>query len=424
MSDDARTLRNADTLLSLGRRQQALKEAGAVLARDPGNAEAQRIVGEALVELERWDELTPLARDAVSSFPDDAWAWRLLALTQMETAHEAEALYAANRLYALAPEVSFAVFTYARVLHAFGRAAEAIPALERALETQPDDIDLHLARATCLWKVGRSREARESAASALRIDPTNDDAQRVLAVFGGPGQRGSDALLETARRVAKAPGDDDNEVFFELAASRALVFPVSVVLGLCVALLAVCVPTGGLWGWRIDTGLGHLAGAIVQALLFSGAIAILGLWLRRMQRNLGDLFRSIVASRMDDGPLSKFTSWAIAGALVLDLIGIVVYATAGDPLGTLGLTLGLCSAYAGGVLVVLFQLMTRGLVSRAMTRPAGLLVLLWPGAIAGVVLLGLFLIGAVLYIIVWSFSGDRLPEPFPRTDQERRETSN
>ena len=73
---------------------------------------------------------------------------------------------------------------------------------------------------------------------------------------------------------------------------------------------------------------------------------------------------------------------------------------------------------------VLFQLMTRGLVSRAMTRPAGLLALLWPGAIAGVVLLGLFLIGAVLYIIVWSFSGDRLPEPFPRTDQERRETSN
>lgn len=423
MSDDARALRNAETLLDLGRHEQALRDAGAVLAREPGNADAQRIVGEALVELERWNELTSLARDAVSSFPDDAWAWRLLALAHMETGHEADALHAAHRLYALAPEVTFAVYTYARVLHAFGRAADALPALERALETQPDDVDLHLARATCLWKVGRTREARETAASALRIDPTNDDAQRILAVFGGPGQRGSDALLETARRAARDPGDDDNEVFFELATSRALVLPVSVVFGLCVALLAVCVPTGGLWGWRIDTGLGHLVGAGLQAILFSAAIAVLGLWLRRMRRHLGELFRPIVASRMDDGPLSKFSSWAIAGALVLDFIGIVLYAAAGDPLGPLALALGLSSAYAGGVLVVMFHLMTRGFVPGAMTRPAGLLLLLWPGAIAGVVLLGLFFVGSVLYIVVWAFSGERLPEPFPKTGQERRETT-
>jgi len=424
VSDDALALRNAETLLDLGRQEQALRDAGAVLAREPGNADAHRIVGEALLELGRWSELTPLARDAVSSFPDDAWAWRLLALAQMETGHEADALHAADRLYALAPEVTFAVYTYARVLHAFGRAADALPALERALETQPDDIDLHLARASCLWTVGRAREARETAASALRIDPTNDDAQRILAIFGGPGQRGSDALLETARRAARDPGGDDNDVFFELATSRALVFPVTIVLGLCVALLAVCVPTGGLWGWRIGTGLGHLAGAGLQALLFIATTVVLGLWLRRMRRELGELFRPIVASRMEDGPLSKFSSWAIAGALVLDLIGIVLYATAGDPLGPLALVLGLSSAYVGGVLVLMFHLMTRGVVPPVMTRPAGLILLLWPGAIAAVVLLGLFFVGSVLYIIVWAFSGERLPEPFPRTGQERRETTN
>lgn len=421
MSDDARALDGAEALLALGRHEDALRDAGAVLARDPASADARRIVGEALLELERWDDLAEVAREAVASFPEDAWAWRLQALVQTERRARDDALEAAARLRILAPDSVSTTYAYAQVLRSFGLAEQALPVVEAALLVHPDVVDLHLARAQCLWKIGRSRDAREAVRTALRIDPDDEDARLLLEVFGDPRRRSTDALIDVARRTARRPGDGGNEVLFELASSRVLSFPSLIALGLCVLALAICPPTGGLFGWRIDTGGDRLIGATAQAVLWIASAIIIGVWLRRVRFDLGELFSAVVSSRIGDGPLSTFASAGIAGALLLNLIGVVLYATVGDPVGPLVLVLALSSAYAAAVLVLLFRLLPTNRVTSAMVRPAALLFFLWPGLVAGVVLVALYIVGAVVYILIWSFSGDRLPEPFPSRDGSRSE---
>ncbi|WP_295823639.1 tetratricopeptide repeat protein [uncultured Microbacterium sp.] len=419
MTDDALLLERAEALLDLGRREHALREAGSVLARDPGNAEATRLVGEALLQLDRWEELDQTASTAVAAFPDAAWAWRLRAFAQAEVGAKAEAIDAAHRLRALDGESLTALIAYASVMASAGRHDDALEATTRALEISPEDADLLLAHAAHLWQARRRREARAITKRALRIDPQNERGRDVLTLIAGRTIPAHD-LADTAQRMARAPGDEENEALFELASSRVLLFPASIVMSLCVAMTIVCVVTRGLWGWRIDTGLGAAHALAFHILLWVVASTIILFWFVRVRRELGPLLRPIVESRTSTGALSAGIAFGIAGALLLTLIGWILYAAVGDPIGTTALLLGLASAYAAIVLVALFQLIPRGLLPAWFAAFPVLLVVLSPGIVAALVLAALTIVGGTLYIILWALSGGRLPDLVPDADDAKK----
>ncbi len=422
MSDQA-ALDRVDGLLALGRPEQALREAGAVLARDPGSDDAHRLVGEALLQLDRWDDLAPHAAEAIAAFPDCEWAWRLHALAQAHLGAADDAISAARRLRSLDGESLTALMTFASVTSTLGRAAEGLPATRRAREIAPDDPDVILAHAAQLWSAGRARDARAAVHEALRIDPQHEHGRDLLTLMGARRQPVHD-LIDAARRTSRSPDTDgENEALFELASSRVLLLPAAIVGVMSLLVVAMCVVSRGLLGWRIDIGLSPGLGVLVQILTwFIGATAVL-VWSLRVRRELGKLLHPIVESRMSRGALSMGAALLIAGTLVLTAIGLVLYASAGDPVGTVGLLLGLASAYGASVLVAIFQLVPRGRLPRTVAVFPVLMVILSPAIVAGLVLAALAIVGGTLYVVLWAFSGGRLPDLVPDADTAEKQRS-
>ena len=82
---------------------------------------------------------------------------------------------------------------------------EAIAALETALQSQPQRIDLQLLRARALWLDGQRMDAAEAAADILEKLPQALDANRILAELWLAEQRPSDAAPYLRRIEALDP---------------------------------------------------------------------------------------------------------------------------------------------------------------------------------------------------------------------------
>lgn len=412
-------LARAQTLLELGRHDEALREAGRELARQPDSAPALRISAECLRLLQRTGEADDLARQAVALYPDESWAWRLAALTALDMHRWDDAAGGADAVRRLSGETPWALSVYAEVMLGCNRADDAIEALDAALRQQPDDPDLHAQLADALMRAGRRRDAEAHVSAALAIDPTHPWGRRLWSAIG----RGSDdaeAAIQLARMLGESPQDTDTEAAFEMASTRLLVPPLAIVSVASALILALCALGSGLFGWRVSTPTPAVAGIAAQICVWAAALGLLAVWTGRLRRRLGSLFEPIVRSRLTEGPIVLFSSIYLAGALVLSGIGILMGALAGDPTGTIIMLGGALSAYTAAVLVAALALVARLTYRRGRALAPLLYLALAPGAVVGVVLLVLFLAGAVLYIIAWGLSGERLPEPFWNRLPDRR----
>lgn len=412
-------LARAQTLLELGRHDEALREAGRELARQPDSAPALRISAECLRLLQRTGEADELARQAVALYPDESWAWRLAALTALDMHRWDDAAGGADAVRRLSGETPWALSVYAEVMLGCNRADDAIEALDEALRQQPDDPDLHAQLADALMRAGRRRDAEAHVSAALAIDPTHPWGRRLWSAIG----RGSDdaeAAIQLARMLGESPQDTDTEAAFEMASTRLLVPPLAIVSVASALILALCALGSGLFGWRVSTPTPAVAGIAAQICVWAAALGLLAVWTGRLRRRLGSLFEPIVRSRLTEGPIVLFSSIYLAGALVLSGIGILMGALAGDPTGTIIMLGGALSAYTAAVLVAALALVARLTYRRGRALAPLLYLALAPGAVVGVVLLVLFLAGAVLYIIAWGLSGERLPEPFWNRLPDRR----
>ncbi|GAB3147520.1 hypothetical protein GCM10027058_06600 [Microbacterium neimengense] len=416
------TLRHAQTLLQLGRHEEALREAGRQLAQHPESAPALRISAECLRLLKRPDEADDLARRAVALYPHDAWAWRLSALTALDLHRWDEAADGANAVRRLAGETPWALSVYAEVMLGCSRVGDAIEALDEALRQQPDDPDLHVQLADVLVRAGRRKEAEQHLSAALAIDPTHPWARRLWPVISSR-EDDADAAIQLARMLGESPQDSDTETAFEMASTRLLVPPLLIVTIASAVLLVLCACGAGLFGRRIATDAPAVVGVFEQVCVWAASLGLLALWVSRLRRRLGPLFEPIVRSRLTQGPVVIFSTIYLAGALVLTGIGILTSALAGDPMGTIVILGGVVSAYTAAVLFVALALVARLTYRRGRALAPLLYVALAPGAVVGVVLLALFLVGAVLYVIVWALSGERLPEPFWNRLPDRRRSA-
>lgn len=415
-------LAHAETLLDLGRHEEALREAGRELAQHPESARALRISAECLRVLERRDEADALARRAVALYPDDGWAWRLVALTALDLHRWDAAAEAADAVRRLSGETPWALAVYAEVMLGCGRVNDAVDALDTALRQQPDDPDLHVQLADVLVRAGRRRDAEAHVRAALAIDPTHPWARRLWPGVSRDGDD-ADAAIQLARMLGESPQDTHTETAFEMASTRLLVPPLAVVSTASALILVLCALGAGLFGWRVGSGVPAAAGPLAQACVWAAAVGLLAFWASRLRRRLGPLFEPIVRSRLTEGPIVLFSSIYLAGAVVLTGVGILVGAFAGDPTGTIIVLGGVVSVYTAGVLVTALALVARLTYRRGRALAPLLYVALAPGAVVGVVLLALFLAGAVLYIIAWGLSGERLPEPFWNRLPDRRRSA-
>jgi tetratricopeptide (TPR) repeat protein len=412
-------LAHAQALLDLGRHEEALREAGRELARQPESAPALRISAECLRVLQRLDEADDLARQAVALFPDEAWASRLAALTALDLRRWEDAVAGAEAVRRLSGETPWALSVYADVMLGCSRVDDAIGALDAALRQQPDDPDLHAQLADALVRAGRRRDAEEHVRAALAVDPTHPWGRRLWPSISRS-EDDADAAIQLARMLGESPQDSDTETAFEMASTRLLVPPLVIVAVASALILVLCGVGSGLFGWRVGTGAPAVVGILAQACVWAASLGLLALWVSRLRRRLGALFEPIVRSRLTEGPIVVFSSIYLSGALVLTGIGILMGALAGDPTGTIIVLGGVLSAYTATVLVVALALVARLTYRRGRALAPLLYLALAPGAVVGVVLLALFLVGAVLYVIAWALSGERLPEPFWNRLPDRR----
>ena len=129
------------------------------------------------VELRDWTgALTIVHREILRAPQDiDVRAWRARVLAWSGQLTEAEKEY--REILAVAPDDPDNWLGLASVYSRQGLTNEAVPALSRAVDLDPNRADVRVARARALHAAGRQVEAKLEFKKALALDPTNAEAR-------------------------------------------------------------------------------------------------------------------------------------------------------------------------------------------------------------------------------------------------------
>jgi len=139
---------------------------------------ASSILGLATIAVQRGnldDAMTLYQKASTLEISDKALAGQ--GLVAMELGNDAEAFdYFCEALGLNAVNV-IALNCLVREAYALARVDEAVPFLERAVEVEPDQIDLRITLAGCLMSVGSVVEAKEHLEFVLNVSPDADVAK-------------------------------------------------------------------------------------------------------------------------------------------------------------------------------------------------------------------------------------------------------
>ncbi|HEX6957028.1 MAG TPA: tetratricopeptide repeat protein [Ferrovibrio sp.] len=122
----------------------------------------------------RFDEAAALYETVLAAWPDHAEALSLLGLLHSQRGRHADAYPLLKRAMALAPSPKLSL-ALATCLYRLGRAKDALPHFDRALQAMPDQVEARKGRAAALFDAGRYAEAladfdMAAAAQALSLD--------------------------------------------------------------------------------------------------------------------------------------------------------------------------------------------------------------------------------------------------------------
>ena len=199
-----------------GRWPQAIRLAKQVLAEDPADAEALRLLGvisETLGQPERGAELL---EQAVAHDPGFARAWFNLGNLYLARSRVGEAVAAYTRCAALLPGDADVHRSLGVALEVAGRLDDARAALDRALECRPGDAKVNAALGDLLLVSGDFAGALAACDACLQADPGNERALAFKAVaLEALGERDAvrrlvdfDRFIRTAPVAAPAGFDD------------------------------------------------------------------------------------------------------------------------------------------------------------------------------------------------------------------------
>jgi tetratricopeptide (TPR) repeat protein len=174
---------NVDALLLLARcgieldePEQALEAATQAAGHEPNRPEAHILRASALMPLDRADEALQAADTAIALHPDMAAAHLVRSLALFNTYRQREAWTALSETTRLAPEWAEAYVIQATMHHTFGRHRQAKQAYQRALALQPDHAGALEGLAQLALRRGRNLAALQQFGAAAALTPQTQNA--------------------------------------------------------------------------------------------------------------------------------------------------------------------------------------------------------------------------------------------------------
>jgi tetratricopeptide (TPR) repeat protein len=189
-------------LITAGKLAAAEARCRAALKRYPGDVNMQALLGALLVKLDRREEAEKTLREVIDAAPSFAKPHEDLGFLLLQDKRPQEALPILERATVLDPALERAWFNLGKALALLGRGKEADAAFEKCFERSPEKRLMALAAEH--HKEGRTEEAERLYRRALRDNPRNVDALRLLAQIAAKAGRADDAevLLERAIEIA------------------------------------------------------------------------------------------------------------------------------------------------------------------------------------------------------------------------------
>ena len=191
------TLQRADTLLGLGRHQEALSVLAA-MGDDGLSGRAQCLRARAFMGLERLQEADEAAAAAIVADPGNEWGYRLAAIVARKRRRTKEADQLAERAVVLAPNEPNTHQVAALTALDRRDKERALRHAETMTRLAPNNGLAHCTVARALIANGRVLEAEEPLRRALAIDPNDDEAMSLLADVIGKHDKAQAAQLRLA----------------------------------------------------------------------------------------------------------------------------------------------------------------------------------------------------------------------------------
>jgi tetratricopeptide (TPR) repeat protein len=189
-------IHDARTALGNQQPQRARSTLEAVLRRDPGNPEALRLLGTALLRLGDGEAAVTLYADLSRQHPDDLETQHNLARAQLLAGDASAAIATLERVLEREPHDAVAVGLMPEALTAAGRTADAEQFLAAQVSAQPDATEPLMIQAAFAWA---NEDHDRATRIAMRILERQPDHAGALAILG-------DAAWESAR-AARQAGD-------------------------------------------------------------------------------------------------------------------------------------------------------------------------------------------------------------------------
>jgi Flp pilus assembly protein TadD len=196
-------LERAKALCDLGRFEEAANTVSQVIASDPRNAYAWGLMAQSQLGLGRNEPALSAARAASSINPDEEWPHRLSAYALARLQRPQEAVSSAREAVRLAPHAWITYFVLSQALIDAKETDQARSAADRAVELAPDEARPHLAVGAVAVAQKRRADAERAYRRALTIDPQNTFAQNRLAALKIRG-RSPNSLADAAKGFASA----------------------------------------------------------------------------------------------------------------------------------------------------------------------------------------------------------------------------
>ncbi len=156
---------------SSGQWDRVLAAARDWLAEDPACTEAHQHAGQALVNLERYQEALPHVQKALAGNPGSAFLHRLASMACFQQSHQRSADHHIEEALRLAPRDPMNWYHLARMRYKSGSYDAAAKYANRARELDPDNADIINLLALC--QRGTSAERMDYYTQALKMDPRN-----------------------------------------------------------------------------------------------------------------------------------------------------------------------------------------------------------------------------------------------------------
>jgi tetratricopeptide (TPR) repeat protein len=173
----------ASAYASMGDGRNALREAVRAADLLPTDEDVQLRAGYLLLLARQFPEAKARALAALQKNPKNAGALILLGNATVGLRDLDTAIEQLEQAIDEAPELTLGYANLGAIYLAKGDREAAEATFRRAVTTSPDSVDAHLSLANFLWASGNQREAESSIKTALTLDPKSITANRALATL-------------------------------------------------------------------------------------------------------------------------------------------------------------------------------------------------------------------------------------------------